>query len=112
MATAAGAIGLFVKNVHRPCDAGAIFSFGNTLTAETQFTRDRAALFAGLGNLDARFQRAAKNNQGEGTRLFDSVVDGLAVIDRAAAPGVPRVLVVVTDGQDNGSTRFRNDPRG
>jgi hypothetical protein len=109
---ATAATGLFVSHVHRGCDYGALMSFGNTFRVETDFTRDRDSLYGGLVGLQGKVEQACRNGEGEGTRLYDSVADGLARLNGVATPGMPRVLVVVTDGKDNGSTHYRNAPAG
>ncbi len=77
-----------------PADLGFVGGFANATTVTQDFTADRAALAAGVSQL---------TNAG-GTALFDAV--SLACWKLAAYPErerAARVLVVVSDGDDNSS---------
>ncbi len=93
-----------------PVDRAAILSFGDESRLVVDFTDDRAALQAGIGSL------GPTDNT---TLLHRALVDGLELAKRRD-PGLPgrRVLVVLTDGRDEGSglaaddvlARLRSEP--
>ncbi len=91
-------------------DRAAILAFGDDSRLIVDFTDDRAALAAGIRSLGP--------TDGS-TLLHRALVDGLELAKRRD-PGLPgrRVLVVLTDGRDEGSglaaedvlTKLRGDP--
>jgi VWFA-related protein len=87
---------LVQKVVSNPSDLGFVAGFSNDITVTQDFTADPVKISTGLEQL--------KN--GGGTRLFDSV--SLACWKLAKYPDrerVARVLVVLSDGEDNSSHR-------
>jgi VWFA-related protein len=87
---------LVQKVVSNPADLGFVAGFSNDITVTQDFTADPVKISAGLEPL--------KN--GGGTRLFDAV--SFACWKLAKYPDrerVARVLVVLSDGEDNSSHR-------
>lgn len=87
---------LVQKVISNPSDLGFVAGFANDITVTQDFTADPAKISAGLEQL--------KN--GGGTRLFDAV--SFACWKLAKYPEherVARVLVVLSDGEDNSSHR-------
>jgi VWFA-related protein len=87
----------FVQKVlSNPADLGFIAGFSNDATVLQDFTGDQAALAAGIEAL----------TNGGGTALFDAV--SFACWKLAEYPDderVARVVVILTDGEDNASSR-------
>ena len=77
----------------RPSDYGSFFTFGDQVRFLEGFTQDKAALMAHLVNLEARDQH---------TLLYDAVVE--AAKRAPGSPTVRKALVILTDGQDDGSS--------
>ncbi len=103
------AIGAWIRDLAE-IDRAAILSFGDESRLVVDFTGDRAALEAGI--------RSLAPTDGS-TLLHRALADGLELAKRRD-PGLPgrRVLVVLTDGRDEGSglaaedvlARLRADP--
>jgi VWFA-related protein len=87
---------LVQKVVSNPSDLGFVAGFANDITVTQDFTADPQKISAGLEQL----------RNGGGTRLFDAV--SYACWKLAKYPDherVARVLVVLSDGEDNSSHR-------
>ena len=103
---AVGATGLFVRQLHREnFDRGMIATFGERFQVVQPLTAHESRLENGL---DRVLHGAGERN----TRLYDSLEDVVKVFLRDAQPGRPKLLTVITDGQDNASTKYRNNPEG
>lgn len=78
-----------------PADQGAIVAFGDESRLVTDFTSDPAALKEGLGELSP---------SANSTLFHQALMDALD-LSRRQDPGIPgrRVIVVLTDGLDEGS---------
>ncbi|PKC07311.1 hypothetical protein RhiirA5_399923 [Rhizophagus irregularis] len=83
-----------VKNLHRDgFDRGCIATFNDYMTT---FTKNKASLHRSLNGI---------NNAKNGTRLYDSIVDVIQIFRNRGEVSRPWILVVVTDGDDNISSR-------
>ena len=60
------------------------------------FTKNKESLYRSLNGL---------NNANNGTRLYDSIVDVMQIFRNRGDTSRPWILVVVTDGEDNRSSR-------
>lgn len=101
---AIAAAGRFVQHLHRSgFDRGMIATFGDRFRIEQRFTTNALCLHQAL----ARLTRANKDGS---TRLYDSLEDGVMQFWQEADPARPWVLIAITDGQDNSSVRYRNNP--
>lgn len=101
---AVGAAGLFIQHLHREdFDRGMIASFGNGFRVEQGFTTSEYQLHNSL----ARVKRSVTN---EGTWLYDSIEDVIQEFWRSGRRNRPWLLTVITDGYDNTSSRYRNNP--
>ncbi len=89
MAGAREAAGTFVEQM-RPGDASALVAFSSNVRVLQDFTVDQNALSNAIAGLEA----------GGGTSLYDSIATG---VDLLAAQDGRRVLLVLTDGEDEGS---------
>ncbi|MFN7927101.1 MAG: VWA domain-containing protein [Blastocatellia bacterium] len=88
----------FLKQVIKPKDAVSIFSIGLYSKMTTARTADLNSALAGLMSLTPTK---------EGTAFFDTVGDAAKYIGKTAEPGTRHVIVVISDGEDNNSDRFR-----
>jgi Ca-activated chloride channel homolog len=88
----------FLKEVLKPIDTVALFSIGfdAKLVSERSNKVDKA--ISGLNSLEPTK---------EGTAFFDTVVKAAQYLNIYATPGSRRVLVVISDGEDNHSDRYR-----
>jgi len=101
---AVGAARLFIHHLHRDSfDRGMIASFGNGFRVEQGFTSYEPELHTSL----QRVQRSVTN---EGTWLYDSIEDVIKEFWRFGRKNRPWLLTVITDGYDNTSSRYRNNP--
>jgi hypothetical protein len=101
---AIGAAGVFVKHLHREnFDRGMIATFGDSFRVEQGFTGTESQLHSAL----ARVANATRDGS---TRLYDSIEDGIQEFWRHAARNRPWLLTIITDGQDNASTKHRGNP--
>ncbi|RGB41149.1 TLD-domain-containing protein [Rhizophagus diaphanus] len=83
-----------VKNLHRDgFDRGCIATFNDYMTP---FTNNKASLHRSLNGI---------NNARNDTRLYDSIVDVIQIFRSRGDVSRPWILVVVTDGVDNLSSR-------
>ena len=103
---AVGAAGLFIQHLHREdFDRGLVATFGNSFREEQGFTGTESYLHYALG-------RVARSVTNERTRLYDSIEDVIMRFWKTASRERPWLLTVITDGQDNESTGYRNNPSG
>lgn len=92
----AAAVKLIQKVMKNSTDIGFVAGFSLDVTVTQDFTADPAQLSAGLEKLSS----------GGGTRVFDSVSFACRKLaDNPERERVARVLVLLTDGEDNSSLR-------
>jgi Ca-activated chloride channel family protein len=92
------AAGRFLKEVIKPGDAVSVFSVGTTPKLSVQRTESVEASVAGTMSIEPT---------DEATAFFDTVVRAARHLDDNANPGSRRVMVVISDGEDTNSERFR-----
>jgi hypothetical protein len=101
---AVGAAGLFIRHLHREgFDRGMIATFGNSFRVEQGFTTTETYLHSALG-------RVSRSITDERTRLYDSIEDVISEYWRNGQRNRPWLLTVITDGQDNESRKYRDNP--
>jgi Ca-activated chloride channel family protein len=88
----------FLKQVLKPGDASSVFSIG--LTPKLVQSREMNA-----DKVISSVMAIAPTK--EATAFFDSVVEATQYLSRTAAPGTRRVLIVISDGEDNQSENNR-----
>lgn len=97
---AIGAAGVFIKHLHREgFDRGMIATFGDGFRIAQNFTGRETDLHATLRSV----ARGARDNH---TRLYDSIADMIVAFWEYGRRDCPWLLVAITDGQDNISSRF------
>lgn len=100
---AIGASASFIQHLHRNgFDRGMVATFGSHFRIEQHFTPNSAQLFAAL--------RRLKPNGG--TRLYDSIEDIIGQFWLYGDQRRPWLLIVITDGQDNESKKYKSNPVG
>ncbi|MGH9766082.1 MAG: VWA domain-containing protein [Blastocatellia bacterium] len=92
------AAGRFLKEVFKPGDTVSVFSIGTTPKLSVQRTNDVEKAIAST---------AAIQPTEDATAFFDTVVRASHHLNDSANPGVRRVMVVISDGEDTNSERFR-----
>lgn len=92
------AAGRFLKEVLKPGDAVSVFSIGSTPKLSIPRTDNVQKAVAAT---------AAIEPTEEATAFFDTVVKAAHHLNDSANPGVRRVMVVISDGEDTNSDRFR-----
>jgi Ca-activated chloride channel family protein len=92
------AAGRFLRGVFKPGDAVSVFSIGSAPKLSIQRTSSVEQAIAGT---------AAIEPTEEATAFFDTVVRAARHLDDNANPGSRRVMVVLSDGEDTNSERFR-----
>lgn len=88
----------FIKEVLKPADAVSVFSIGTTPKIVRTRTSSGAEATTGLMSI-APVQ--------EPTAFFDTVVDAALYLGKTADAGSRRVLVVISDGEENYSERYK-----
>jgi hypothetical protein len=102
----AQAVERLIGTMHRPgLDRGMIASFGNTFRIDQDFTTDPSALRSAVSAVG----RSVSNEQ---TRLYDSMADAAAAFYRSGRRHAVWLMLVISDGADNCSTRFAGNPVG
>lgn len=110
---AVGAAGVFAAHLHQEgFDRGMIATFGNNFRIAQSFTSTESYIHYALRGLVDQVNRDVRNNQGQRTRLYDSIEDVITEFWRNGERDRPWLLTVITDGQDNESSKYRNDPAG
>lgn len=82
----------FIKEVLRPSDAVSVFAIGTTPTLVKARTTRAEDAIAGLMSISPI--KAA-------TAFFDSVTEASLYLGKTAEPGSRRVLIVISDGEEN-----------
>jgi Ca-activated chloride channel family protein len=90
--------GRFLKEVLKPGDAVSVFSIGTTPKLSVQRTESAENAVAAT---------AAIQPTEEATAFFDTVVRASHHLNDTSNPGIRRVMVVISDGEDTNSERFR-----
>jgi Ca-activated chloride channel homolog len=90
--------GRFLKEVLKPGDAVSVFSIGTTPKLSVQRTSSAESAVAAT---------AAIQPTEDATAFFDTVVRASHHLNDSSNPGVRRVMVVISDGEDTNSERFR-----
>lgn len=88
----------FIKQVLKPADAVSVFSIGTTPKIIKTRTTIGAEATTGLMSI-APLQ--------EPTAFFDTVVEAALYLGKNADPGSRRVLVVISDGEENFSEHYK-----
>jgi Ca-activated chloride channel family protein len=88
----------FVKSVLKPADSISIFSIG--VTPKLLLPRTAVTEAAIRSILTIQPMR-------EPTAFFDSIVDATQYLSKSAEAGSRRVIVVISDGEENHSKRFK-----
>jgi len=88
----------FIKEVLKPGDAVSVYSIGTTPKVVRPRTTTGEEATAGLMSL-APVQ--------EPTAFFDTVVDAALYLGKTSDPGSRRVLVVISDGEENYSEHYK-----
>jgi Ca-activated chloride channel family protein len=86
----------FIKEVLKPSDAVSVFSIGTTPSVVQARTTNSDEAIRGLMSIAP--VKAA-------TAFFDAVVDAALYLGKTADPGSRRVLIVISDGEENYSVR-------
>jgi Ca-activated chloride channel homolog len=90
--------GRFLREVMKPGDAVSIFSIGTTPKLSVQRTNNVENAIAATGAIQPTE---------EATAFFDTVVRASQHLNDSSNPGVRRVMVMISDGEDTNSERFR-----
>jgi len=90
----------FIKEVLKPADAVSVFSIGTTPKLVKSRTASSEEAITGLMSL-----APAKVP----TAFFDTVVEAALYLGKAADPGSRRVLIVISDGEENYSEHYKLD---
>lgn len=86
----------FIRDVLKPGDTVSLFSIGMTPKMVKSRTTSSEEAISGIRTIGPLK---------EPTAFFDSVVDAAQYLERSADPGSRRVLVVISDGEENYSAR-------
>ena len=87
----------FIKEVLKPGDAVSVFSIGSTPNMIKARTTSGAEAIAGVMSLAPTK---------EVTAFFDTVVEAAIYLSKTGDAGSRRVLVVISDGEENNSKRY------
>ena len=88
----------FIKEVFKPNDAASIFSIGITPKLVKARTTNREEAVKGLVSIVPLK---------EPTAFFDAVVEATQYLDKNADSGSRRVLIVISDGEENFSKNYK-----
>ncbi|MFL6276061.1 MAG: VWA domain-containing protein [Blastocatellia bacterium] len=88
----------FIKEVLKPGDGVSLFSIGMTPKMVKARTNSGDEAIAGI---------RAMGSSKEPTAFFDSIVEATHYLNQSAEAGSRRVLVVISDGEENYSTRYK-----
>jgi len=92
------AAGRFLRGVFKSGDAVSVFSIGTTPKLSIQRTSNVQQAIAGTTAIEPTE---------DATAFFDTIVRAARHLDDNANPGSRRVMVVLSDGEDTNSERFR-----
>ncbi len=100
---AIGAAGVFISHMHREgFDRGMIATFGDRYRVEQSLTSTERFLHTALSKIKPNGR----------TRLYDSIEDVIRNFWNNGDRDRPWVLIIITDGIDNKSRKYKNDPEG
>lgn len=103
---AVAAAGVFIQHLHREgFDRGMIATFGDSYRVDQGFTARESDLHYALS-------RIMKGSKDGSTRLYDSMANVCDTFWQSGLRDRPWLLVTVTDGQDNSSRTYRQNPAG
>lgn len=103
---AVSAVDRFITHMHMDgLDRGMITTFGSGARVVQPFTSNEATLHRAMNSLTYPADQ-------EQTRLYDSIKDVIDLFWRTGDKGRPWLLVVITDGEDNASREYKNNPWG
>lgn len=91
----------FIKEVLKPADAVSVFS----IASKPKLVKPRAA--SGEEAITGLMTLAPV--KGEPTAFFDTVVDAALYLGKTADPGSRRVIIVISDGEENYSEHYKLD---
>lgn len=91
------AVSRFLKTVFRPNDTATIFSIGQDPKLVVERTSNLEKALSGALSLQPTREQ---------TSLFDTVVRATHYLRDSAAPGTRRVIIVISDGEDNSSDSY------
>ena len=110
---AVGATALFVRQLHREnFDRGLIATFGARFQVAQSLTGSASRLENALDKVVTSATERYMRDREPNTRLYDSLEDVVKAFLRDAHPERPKLLTVITDGQDNASAKYRENPDG
>jgi Ca-activated chloride channel family protein len=92
--------GRFLKEILKPGDAVTVFSIGTAPKLSVQRTESADSAVAAT---------AAIQPTEDSTAFYDTVVKASQHLSSSSNPGIRRVMVVISDGEDTNSERFRLD---
>jgi Ca-activated chloride channel family protein len=92
------AAGRFLRQVLKPGDSVSVFTIGRGPKLAIERTDNAEKAIAGTASIEPT---------DDSTAFFDTIVRAARYLDDTANPGVRRVLVVISDGEDTNSERFR-----
>lgn len=87
----------FIKEILKPADAVSVFSIATTPKLIRARTRSGEEATSGLMSIEP---------SREPTAFFDTVVEAALYLRKTADPGSKRVLVVISDGEENFSEHY------
>src|SRR5262245_33622387 len=88
----------FLKSVIKPGDAVSVFSIGMAPKLSVQRTSNVESAIAATASIQPTE---------EATAFFDTVVKASQYLNDSSNPGVRRVMIVISDGEDTISERYR-----
>jgi Ca-activated chloride channel family protein len=90
--------GRFLTEILKPGDAVSVFSIGTTPKLSVQRTESAESAIAATASIQPTE---------DSTAFFDTVVRASQHLNDSSNPGIRRVMVVISDGEDTNSERFR-----
>lgn len=100
-----GAAGNLILHLHRDrFDRGMVATFGDSFRLEQPLTASVRAVRAALWRIHCQAGD-------ESTRLYDSIEDAITELWHYGLRTRPWLLVVITAGRDNRSSKYRRNPR-
>jgi VWFA-related protein len=94
------AAGNFLKKILRPAtDQAFVMGFDTTVHLEQDFTNDVAVLTSAVRRLEPKGD----------TALFDALVFAADKLRRISEPGVRRVMILISDGDNNHGFRYMHE---
>jgi len=88
----------FLREILKPGDSVAIFSIGTIPKISVELTKNAETAIKGAASIEP---------SADSTAFFDTVVRAARYLDDNGLPGMRRVMVTISDGEDTNSERFR-----